>query len=121
MESPSTPQPYRDTNKVRNSWESELWDDHVACIFVSTTASLSVPLRVSGRVEIDAIANISGAGDLQILVDSSAQPFVSTAPGAQTITNFAVVDLSAGTHTVTITSSGGIASSIIKVRRGRVG
>lgn len=116
----TTPQPFRVDNPIRNSFESELWDDHVSGIYVSTTASLDIPMRVAGRVEIDAIANVLGTGDLVILVDGNAETFVASVPGAQTINNFAVVDLTPGTHRITITSSGGIDTSIIKARRGRV-
>jgi hypothetical protein len=94
----STPQPYRADNPVRNSFESELWDDMANGVFVTNMDTLIVPMPVAGRVEVVAQADVAGA----------------------TIPICGWYDLPVGNNTLTLTASGVMSNIVFMARRGRV-
>lgn len=120
VQTSSAPQPSRQLNNPRrNSWEDEEWDDMALAVYAVAGTTLSVPMRVNGRLEIHAMANLSGAGSLVINVDGVGATTSPSITGAGPLTAMWFADVNAGNHTITITSAAGLSNTIIMVRRGR--
>lgn len=116
----STPHPSRQpTNPLRNDWDGELWNDISAVIWSSDNEDLVVKLPMDCRVHVETQALILAAGDLVITIDSIPNPFQPSIAGAGWIAAFWDIDLTPGSHTIVITSSGGLDTYFIHARRGR--
>lgn len=119
-----TPQPLHahpglSVTELRNTFETELWDDNSDVIFAAKAVTLSVIVRVPCRAWITAQADLDAAGTLTINVDSVAQTPTTTVAGAITAVVNTFADLKPGNHTVTITSAAALTDPLIMVRRGR--
>lgn len=120
MPNPTNPQPYRKDNKIRNSWESELWDQFLSSVLVTSTTSLSVPCTAASRLIIWAQADLSVADTLTLNVDGTALVPAATIGGAWTGYVLGTADVKIGSHTITLTAPVAVLSNtLIVCRRGR--
>lgn len=119
--SSASPQPFRNLNKeferVRNSYESEMWDDNSDVIFAAEATTLIFPVRVSCRVWITAQADTDTIGTLTINVNGAANRTANIII-SQTGQCHSYADLDPGTHTITLTATGTLSDPLILVRRG---
>lgn len=117
----STPQSLRKPDPRlwnRQQQDQELYDDLANAVFSTATSTLSVPMPISGVLEILASAVLTNAGTLTLNVDSVAGNTAITGTNGVTAVIVSAVGVAGGVHTVTITSAGHSSPRII-CRRGR--
>lgn len=118
---PSNPQPKRQTdNPVRNSWESEFWDQFIGEVLAGPF-SLDVKCSAACRLHIMGMAQLSVAATLQLTVDTVLLSPGSVVGGAWTGTIIGFSDVGIGTHTVALQATAGfLSNTLLIIRRGKM-